>query len=127
MTSQILPLHRGATHFLNPSRDCSIFSIKDINVKDVFGLCTCEGFNLGLCFMGSSTYFSKYFVFPNLRETRNSKKNSLQSSRNFPKLPLQLLLKRERFHIVPKFQGVWEPLEWVSQLLGMVLCNIAIK
>lgn len=84
MTSQISPLHLGATCFLNLSRDCSSFSIKDIGVKDVFGLSSCEGFNLGSGFVGSSTYFSTDFVFPNPRERQNSKKNSLQNSRNFP-------------------------------------------
>ena len=73
MTSQISPLHRGPTHFLNPSRDCSSFSIKDIHVKDVFGLSSYKGFNIGSCFVGSSTYLSRGFVFPNPRE-RNSKK-----------------------------------------------------
>ena len=105
MTSQISPLHRGATRFLNPSRDCCSFSIEDIGVKDVFSLSSCEGFNLGSCFVGSSTYFSTCFVLPNPRECRNSKKICLQSSRNFPKLPLQLPLKRER---PIRFQSSWE-------------------
>lgn len=76
MTSHISPLHRGATHFFNPSGDCSNFSIKDISVKDVFGLSSFEGFNLGSCFVGSSTYFSTGFLFPNPREHQNSKKQS---------------------------------------------------
>lgn len=45
MTSYISPLHWGATHFLNSSRDCCSFSIKDIGVEDVFSLSHCIGFN----------------------------------------------------------------------------------
>ena len=121
MTSQISPLHRGATRFLNPSRDFSSFSMKEIGVKDVFALSSCEGFNLGSCFVGSSAYLCTEFVLLHPRELQNSKENSIQSSWNFPKLPLQLLLKRERFHTVPKLPRAREPLERVCQLLGAFL------
>jgi len=76
VTSQI------SHHFLNPLRDCSSFSIKDISVKDVFGLSSYEGFNIDSCFVGSSTYFSIGFVFPNPREPTNSKRPN-----QCPKLP----------------------------------------
>lgn len=130
MTSHILPLHWGVTRFLNPSRDCSTFSIKDIGVKDVFGLSSWEGFNKASCFVVSSEHICLHALHSQTPGNAGTKKNTLKKLPKLCQAPIAAPIEKETFPYSFKASGSRNHRNgfptWRERFLcnkGVLLCN----